>query len=151
MIHVGRQAMIAHLSGHMLLRDSEYGQFHRIGRNGCSEDLIRLRELGTTCLEILGRAETTLVMMGRTTDKCRIAHTSGLKNTTRERCIRVAAIIIVTRAGVRNCCGSSDIKYATAAGRPNIPGEVRLNGCSPSADGREKPYLAHSKWHTPRA
>jgi hypothetical protein len=102
-------------------------------------------------LESLGGAETTLVMMGRTKNICRIAHTSGLKKTTRERCIRVAAIIIVTRAGVRNCCGSSDSKYATAAGRPNIRSEVQLNGCSSSADGRQKHYHAHSKWHTPRA
>jgi hypothetical protein len=59
--------MIAHLSGHMLLRDSEYGYFHRIERNWCSRaDLFRLRELGTARLEILEGAETTLVMMGRT-------------------------------------------------------------------------------------
>ena len=143
--------MIPHLPGHILLRDSEYGYFHRIEWTWCSADLSRLRELETIYLEILGGAETTLVMMDRTKKMCRIAHMSGLKKSTRERCIRVAAIVIVTRAGIRNCCGSSDSKYATAAGRPNIRSEVQLNGCSSSADRREKNYHTHSKWRTPRA
>jgi hypothetical protein len=68
-IHVGRQAMIAHLAGRMPLQDDGYGSLRRIERNWCgptSAGLFILRKLETTYLEIRVRAEPALIMVGRT-------------------------------------------------------------------------------------
>jgi len=124
----------------MLLQDGGHGYLHRSEGNWCSADLFIFRELETTCLEILVRAKTTLVMMSRTKNMWRIAHTGmpGVAKSTRERCIRVAAIVIVMIVGIWNCCALNDSKYATMTGRANIRSKVRLNVRSSSVDGREK-------------
>jgi len=69
----------------MLLQDGAHGYLHRSERNLCSADLFVFRELETTCLEILVRAKTILVMMSRTKNMWRIAHMSGVAKSTRER------------------------------------------------------------------
>lgn len=58
------------------------------------------------------------------------AHMSGVAKSTRERCIRVAAIVIVTIVGIWHCCDLNDNKYVTAVGRTDIRSEVQLNGRS---------------------
>ena len=85
--------------------------------------------------------------MSRAKKKGRIAHMSGEEKSTRERCIRVAAIVIAIIAGIRNSCGPSDSKYATATDRTNIRREVQLNDHPPSVDRREKtlPFKSTSK------
>jgi len=129
----------------MLLQDGAHGYLHRSERNLCSADLFVFRELETTCLEILVRAKTILVMMSRTKNMWRIAHMSGVAKSTRERCIRVAAIVIVITVGIWNCCALNDSKYATMTGRADIRNEVQLNGRSSSVDGREETLPVKSK------
>jgi hypothetical protein len=68
-IHVGRQAMIAHLAGRMPLQDGAYGSLRRIERNWCgptSAGFFIFRKLETTYLEIRVRAKPALIRVSQT-------------------------------------------------------------------------------------
>ena len=83
--------------------------------------------------------------MSREKGKGTIAHMSGEEKSTRERCIRVAAIVMAIIAGIRNSCGPSDSKYATAMDRTDIRRDVQLNDHPQLVDRREKPLPFKSK------
>ena len=53
---------------------------------------------------------------------------SGVAKSTREQCIRVAAIVIVTIAGIWNFGAPIDSKYVTTLVGTNIRSNVQWNG-----------------------
>src|SRR6266851_2224967 len=98
--------MVANLWTRMLLKDSVHSYLHRIERNWCGADRLSFRELETTCLENLVGTKTMSTIMSRRKHVWRMAHASEDPDvkSTRERCIRVAAIVIVITAGPWNIC-----------------------------------------------
>ena len=77
-------------------------------------------------------------MMNQRKYTWRIAHMSDVAKSTRERCIRVAAIVIATMVGTWNSSDPIDSKDVIKVDWTNVRSKVQLNGRSSPVDGREK-------------
>ena len=108
----GGRVIIAHRACRMLFEGRVHGYLNPIQYSRCGACPLGLREYETAHVETLNAKTTSATLSGDKERKWKVSYTSEDPEAkfTRERCIRVAAIVIMIRLGISNICGVKRIK-----------------------------------------